>query len=34
MVRGHGAKERWHEVKLEVLEDPTIIVDVGWQNLP
>jgi len=34
MVRGHGAKGRRHKAKLEALEDPTIVADVGWQNLP
>jgi len=34
VVKGHGAKGRWHEAKLEALEDPTIIVDVGWPDLP
>jgi hypothetical protein len=34
MVRGHGAKGRWHEAKLETLEDPTVVANVTWQNLP
>jgi hypothetical protein len=29
VVRGHGEKGRWHEVKLKTLEDPTIVVDTG-----
>jgi len=23
-------KRRWHEAKLEVLEDPTVITNVKW----
>jgi hypothetical protein len=34
VVKGHGMKGRQHEAKLEALEDPTIIANVGWQNLP
>jgi hypothetical protein len=33
VVRGHGAKGRWHEAKFETLEDPTVIIDARWQNL-
>jgi hypothetical protein len=32
MVRDHGAKGKWHEVKFKALEDPTIVVDARWQN--
>jgi hypothetical protein len=34
VVNGHGTKGRCHKVELETLKDPTILVDVGWQNLP
>ncbi len=34
LVRGDGVKGRWHEAKLEALEDPTIITDARWQDLP
>ncbi len=35
VVKGHRAKGRWHEVEfIKGLEDPTIVIDVGWQNLP
>jgi hypothetical protein len=34
MVRGHGMKGRRHEAKLEGFENPTVVVDVRWQNLP
>jgi hypothetical protein len=34
VVKGHGMKGRWHEAMLKTLEDPTVIVDVRWQNLP
>jgi hypothetical protein len=34
VVKGHGAKGKWHEAKLKTFEDPTIVVDVRWQNLP
>jgi hypothetical protein len=34
VIRGHGAKKRWQEAKLEALENPINIVDVVWQNLP
>jgi hypothetical protein len=34
VIKGHGMKGRWHKAKLETFEHPTIIVDVGWQNLP
>ncbi len=34
MVKGHGGKKRRHEAKLKTFEDPTIITNVGWQNLP
>jgi hypothetical protein len=28
VVKGHGAKGRWHQVELEALEDPTIVANV------
>jgi hypothetical protein len=34
VVRGHGLNGKQHEVKLEVLEDLTIVADVGWLSLP
>jgi hypothetical protein len=34
VVRGHRAKERWHKAKLKAFEDPTIVADARWQNLP
>ncbi len=34
VVRGHGAKGRRHKAELKALEDPTIVVDARWQNLP
>ncbi len=34
VVGGRGTKGKWHEAKLKTLEDPTIVVDVRWQNLP
>jgi surface antigen len=34
VVRDHGVKARQHEAELKALEDPTIVVDVRWQNLP
>ncbi len=34
VVRGLGVKRRWHKVEFESFEDPTVIIDVGWQNLP
>jgi hypothetical protein len=34
VVKGRGTKRRWHEAKfIKGLENPTIIIDVGWQNL-
>jgi hypothetical protein len=30
VVKGHGIKGRQHEAKFKALEDPTIVVDVGW----
>jgi hypothetical protein len=33
VVKGHGTKGKRHEVKFKTLEDPTIIANVGWQNL-
>jgi len=32
--QGYGPKRRRHEVELEALENPTILANVGWQNLP
>jgi len=29
VVKGHGAKGKWHEAELETLEDQTIIANVG-----
>jgi hypothetical protein len=34
VVKGHGTKGRRHEAKLKALEVPTIVVNVGWKNLP
>jgi hypothetical protein len=34
LVRGHGVKGKWHEAKLEAFEDPIVVVDARWQNLP
>jgi hypothetical protein len=34
MVKGHGAKKKQHEAKFKTLKDPTVIANVGWQNLP
>jgi hypothetical protein len=34
MVKGHGTKGKWHKVELKTLEDPTVVANVGWQNLP
>jgi hypothetical protein len=34
VIKGRGVKRRQYEAKFETLEDPTIIVNVGWQNLP
>ncbi len=34
VVKGHGAKGRQHKVELKALEDPIIVVDARWQNLP
>jgi hypothetical protein len=34
VVKGHGAKGRWHKVELKTLEDLIVIENVGWQNLP
>jgi hypothetical protein len=34
MVRGHCAKGRWHEVGPKAFEDPTILGNARWQNLP
>jgi hypothetical protein len=34
VVRGHGTKGKQHKAKLKTLEDPTILINVGWQNLP
>jgi hypothetical protein len=31
VVRSHGTKGRWHKTKLEALEDPTMLANVGWQ---
>jgi hypothetical protein len=33
VFKGHSMKGRQHEAKFKALEDPTIIADVGWQNL-
>jgi hypothetical protein len=30
VVRGHGANGKWHEAEFEVLEDLTIVANVGW----
>jgi len=34
VVKGHGAKGRWHEAKLEAFEDPIIVANARWQNVP
>jgi hypothetical protein len=34
VIKDHGTKRRWHKAKLKALEDPTIEIDVGWQNFP
>jgi hypothetical protein len=34
VVRGHGIKEDPHEAKLKTLEDPTVVANARWQNLP
>jgi hypothetical protein len=34
VIKGHGAKGRQHKAKFETVEDPTIIANAGWQNLP
>jgi hypothetical protein len=34
VVRGHGTKGRQHKIELKTFEDPTIVIDAGWQNLP
>ncbi len=34
VIRVHDTKRRWHEAKLKTLENPTIVINVGWQNLP
>jgi hypothetical protein len=34
MVKGHGTKGRRHEAELEGFENPIVVVDVRWQNLP
>jgi hypothetical protein len=34
VVKGHGTKGRQHKAKLKALEDPTVIANPGWQNLP
>jgi hypothetical protein len=34
VVRGHGVKGKRHEAELKTLENPTIVIDVGWQILP
>jgi hypothetical protein len=33
VVKGHGTKGKRHETKFETFEDPTIVANVGWQNL-
>jgi hypothetical protein len=30
IVRGHVAKGKWHDAKLEASQDPTVLVDDGW----
>jgi len=30
MVRGHGANGKQHEAKFKVLEELTIVTNVGW----
>jgi hypothetical protein len=32
VVRGHGTKGRQHKIELKTFEDPTIVIDDGWQN--
>jgi hypothetical protein len=34
VVRGHGAKGRWHKGELKASKDPIVVKDVGWKNLP
>jgi hypothetical protein len=34
VVKGHGAKGRWHKVELKALEEPTVLANIGWQILP
>jgi hypothetical protein len=34
MVRGHGVKGRWDGVELQAFEDPIVLGNAGWQNLP
>jgi hypothetical protein len=34
VVKGHGMKRRQHEAKLKALENPTVVTDPRWENLP
>jgi hypothetical protein len=34
VVKGHGMKGRWYKIKLKTFEDPTIVTNARWQNLP
>jgi hypothetical protein len=32
VIRGHGEKGKQHDVKLEALQNPTILANDGWQK--
>jgi len=34
VVKGHGMKGKWHKAKLEAFENPIVVTDARWQNLP
>jgi hypothetical protein len=31
VVKGQGIKGKQQDTKLEAIEDPTMLIDVGWQ---
>jgi hypothetical protein len=32
VIKGHGEKGKQRDVKLEALQDPTILANDGWQK--
>ncbi len=34
VIRGHGVKGKLHDAELEAFQDPTMLANDGWQNMP